>query len=253
MRMGAEVTERYQPPAHVAPDTFFHKLLFAGRLTSDFQFNTLHRHMRKFVPGVSGKVVDVGCGQGPFKHLVRPDKAKYIGLDFTGANAFGYNNPEVVYFDGKNIPFDTDSIDSVVCTEVLEHVEDAQVLVDEMYRVLKPGNRAVISIPWSARYHYIPFDFHRFTPARLKNMFAAFSSTTVEPRGTDITVIVSKSIVVYLRWLKPVNKLWLPLTLLAAVVTLPLLVVGVVVGHASLLLNIGSTDDPLGYTIWVEK
>ena len=71
--------------------------------------------------------------------------------------------------------------------------------------------------------------------------------------GTDITVIVSKSIVVYLRWLKPVNKLWLPLTLLAAVVTLPLLVVGVVVGHASLLLNIGSTDDPLGYTIWVEK
>jgi SAM-dependent methyltransferase len=90
-------------------------LLFAARLASDFQFNTLHRHMQKFVTSVSGNVADVGCGQGPFEHLLRPDEATYIGLDITYANEFGYNNPDAIHFDGKNIPFDTDSIDALVC------------------------------------------------------------------------------------------------------------------------------------------
>jgi SAM-dependent methyltransferase len=247
------MTERYQPPAHVAPDTFFHKVLFKARLTADFPFKTIYRDLKKFLPGVTGKLVDVGAGQSPYKHLLNTNVTQYVGLDIYGADNFGYNNPEIVYYDGKQIPLDSESVDALLCTEVLEHVEDAQELIDEMHRILKPGSRGVITIPWSARYHYIPYDFHRFTPSRLKNMFAAFSSTLVEPRGTDITAIVSKSIVVYLRLLKPKNKLWLPISLLAAIVGAPILLIAVVLGHASIHLKIGSTDDPLGYTVWLVK
>jgi ubiquinone/menaquinone biosynthesis C-methylase UbiE len=209
--------------------------------------------LKKFLPGVRGKVVDVGAGQSPYKHLLDADVAQYVGLDIRGADNFGYNNPEIVHFDGRHIPLESDSIDALLCTEVLEHVEDAQELIDEMHRILKPGGRGVLTIPWSARYHYIPYDYHRFTPSRLKIMFSAFSSASVQPRGTDITAIVSKSIVVYLRYFNPKNKLWLPISLLAAFVGAPIVLGAVLLGHASIQLKIGSTDDPLGYTVWVEK
>ena len=84
-------------------------------------------------------------------------------------------------------------------------------------------------------------------------MFSAFSSASIEPRGTDITAIVSKSIVVYLRLLSPRNKLWLPVSLLAAIVGAPIVFGAALLGHASIQLKIGSTDDPLGYTVWVVK
>jgi ubiquinone/menaquinone biosynthesis C-methylase UbiE len=209
--------------------------------------------MKKFLPGVCGKLVDVGAGQSPFKHLLNKQSTRYVALDIYSADDFGYQNPDVVQFDGQNIPFDDDSVDSVLCTEVLEHVENAQGLVDEMYRIVKPGGPVVITVPWSARYHYIPHDYHRFTPSRLTNMFAKFSSATVQPRGTDITAIVSKLIVAYLRLLKPAHKLWLPLTLLVALAFAPFLVIAVLAGHASVHLGFGSPDDPLGYTVWAKK
>jgi len=223
------------------------------RLAADFQLNTIHRHMKRFLPGISGKVVDVGAGLSPFKHLLNREIAQYTGLDIESADSFGYNNPDVVHFDGKQIPLDSDSIDSLICTEVLEHVEDAQRLIDEMYRVVRPGGRSVITVPWSARYHYIPHDFHRFTPSRLKNLFVSFSAVSVEARGTDITVIASKLVVAYLRLLRPMKMFWLAITLPVAIALAPAILITILVGHASIHLRLGSTDDPLGYTVWLTK
>src|SRR5258705_13273873 len=113
------VTESYRPPAHFAPDTFFHNQLFKARLTSDFPFNTIYRDLKKFLPGVRGTVVDVGAGQSPYKHLLDTNVAQYVGLDIRGADNFGYNNPEIVHFDGRHIPLDSESTDALLCTKVL--------------------------------------------------------------------------------------------------------------------------------------
>ncbi|GIH09382.1 hypothetical protein Rhe02_74490 [Rhizocola hellebori] len=253
VRADDKTAERFQPAAHVAPDTFANKLLFNGRMLADFQLKTIHRHLKRFLPGVTGTIVDVGAGQSPFKHLLHKKAARYVALDIYTADDFGYRNPDVVQFDGQSIPFDANSVDAVLCTEVLEHVENAQALVNEMHRIAKPGAPVVITVPWSARYHYIPHDYHRFTPSRLANMFAGFSSVRVQPRGTDLTAIASKMIVAYLRLLKPRYRFLLPLTLLFALAFAPMLAVAVLVGHASVHLGIGSPDDPLGYTVWAKK
>jgi 2-polyprenyl-3-methyl-5-hydroxy-6-metoxy-1,4-benzoquinol methylase len=253
VRADEKTAERFQPAAHVAPDTFMNKLLFNARLMADFQLKTIHRHLKSFLPGVSGTIADVGAGQSPFKHLLNKEVTRYVALDIYTADDFGYRNPDVVQFDGQTIPLDADSVDAVLCTEVLEHVENAQALVDEMHRIVKPGGPVVITVPWSARYHYIPHDYHRFTPSRLANIFAAFSSVRVQPRGTDITAIVSKLIVAYLRLLRPRHRLWLLVTLLVAIAFAPLLAIAVLVGHASVHLGFGSADDPLGYTVWAKK
>ena len=122
-----------------------------------------------------------------------------------------------------------------------------------MHRVLKPGGRGMLTVPWSARYHYIPYDYHRFTPSRLERLFGGFARVRVEPRGTEITVIASKVIVAYVRLLE---RRPLPVRVarcLIAIVLAPVAAAAVVVGHLSLALSLGAADDPLGYTVWLEK
>ena len=247
------MSERFRPPPHTAPDTGLHKLAYAARLLLDFQFRTIHGDMKKFLPGLSGTLVDVGAGHGPFRHLLRPTATQYIALDIYGAGHFGYADTHARRFDGERIPLESSSVDHFICTEVLEHVENPLPLVGEMHRILKPGGNGVITVPWAARYHYIPYDYHRFTPSRLAAMCSMFSAVTVEPRGTDLTVIVSKVIVAYARLLTPRNSALLLITLLPALVLAPVVGLLVVCGHVSLLLGLGSTDDPLGYTVWVRK
>jgi len=227
------------------------RLRFAARLMLDLQVRSVHRHMRRFLPGLSGKVLDVGCGQGPYRHLLGPD-AKYVGMDFEGSSHFEYEGVnDVTYFDGKHIPLENGSIDHFICTEVLEHCPDPAVLVREIHRVLRPGGTGVVTVPWSARYHYIPHDYFRYTPAMLAILFADFGRVDVEPRGTDVAAITSKIIVLAFRPLLGGKRG--PAALLGTALLTPLALVAASIGQASLALDFGSPDDPLGYTVWVTK
>lgn len=247
------MSERFQPPKHIRPDSLVNKLVYSVRLLVDFQFNTIHRHMRRFLPAASGKVMDVGAGESPFLHLLDKKSAHYIGLDVDNAASFGYDNKSIEHFDGAHIPYGDASVDNVICTEVLEHVEQPTQLIGEIHRVLRPGGSAVFTIPWSARFHYIPFDYHRFTPTSLRKLFSVFSSIRIEERGTDLTTISAKIVVAYAQLLVRDKKASLIVTTPLAIALLPILLVTVLVGHLSIILKIGSLDDPLGYTIWLRK
>lgn len=220
----------------------------------NFQVKTIYGDLKKVLPKVRGKVLDVGCGQSPYKHLFTSGKTEYYAIDIVESGQFGYENSESLKFDGQRIPFSDESFDYFLCTEVLEHLEEPQKLVDEIYRVLKSKAAGVITVPWSARFHYIPYDYYRFTPTTLARYFKNFKSQKVVPRGTDITVIVSKIIVIYCQNIKLSKKalLW-PAKLIIAIALLPLVMLAVFIGHLSLFFHIGSEDDPLGYTIWLEK
>lgn len=229
------------------------------RLLADLQTNTIHRDLSHELPGWRGKVLDIGCGNSPFRPLLDPALTTYQGIDVETAGSFGYANPEVVFYDGRIIPFVDDTFDAILCTEVLEHVPEPGPFIAELHRVLKPGGRAIITLPWSARFHYQPHDYHRYTPSMLARLFAGFAQCAIRPRGTELTVIASKVVVAYVRnllRLKPataIDFLWLPLRLLIALLGLPLLILALGLGHAGILLGWGSTDDPLGYTLFLQK
>jgi len=127
-----------------------------------------------------------------------------------------------------------------------------------MHRVLKPNGTGIITLPWSARFHYKPYDYHRYTPSTLETLFGAFSEVTIHNRGTDINAIVNKSIVLYFGSISSIQSLisqllWLPVRLLLFLVFAPVIGVLTVWGHLALWFNWGSSDDPLGYTIEVRK
>jgi len=244
------MTESFKPIAHTPPDGFLNSLKFFVRLLIDFQVLTVYRELKKFIKKKNGTVLDLGCGASPYRHLLSP-QFEYTGIDHFDSASFGYNT-DVLKFDGVNIPFQENSIGTIICTEVLEHTQRPQELVDDMFRVLQKEGTAFITIPWSARFHYIPYDYYRFTPYMLKIIFKKFSEIEILPRGTDITVIASKIILIFARqfsggFLRKIIAF--PFVLILS----PCLLILVIIGHLSLLLNIGSTNDPLGYTIKLKK
>ena len=121
------------------------------------------------------------------------------------------------------------------------------------YTELREKNADIIvTIPWSARYHYIPYDYFRYTPSSLKTMFSKFSEVTIFNRGTDIAVIGSKMIVLFFRGFFPAQK-WKYIFLPFYIIGLPVLMLFVLVAHIAILFGIGSKEDPLGYTIVIKK
>jgi SAM-dependent methyltransferase len=153
---------------------------------------------------------------------------------------------------GNKIPFKENHFDFLICTEVLEHVENYQQLVDEIYRVLKPNAKALITIPWSARFHYIPYDYFRYTPTTLLKMFSHFKDIEIIPRGTDVTSIAAKLIVLFVRNILP-NNLFRYLFMPFWLITSPIVIIGIILGHISLVTRFGNDSDPLGYTIVLKK
>jgi SAM-dependent methyltransferase len=225
------------------------RALFALRLVVDLQAATIYAFLRAELPPLRGTVLDVGCGESPFAHLLSPE-ARYVGIDIEDAATFGMaSDQSILRYDGTTLPFADDSMDHILCTEVLEHVEDPQSFVAELYRVLKPGGSLIATVPFSARVHHAPHDFHRFTFWRLLSLFGAFANVAVTERGSDITSIASKIVVIAVRLAKPQlgwNLIWrLPL----AIPVSALAGIAVAVAHLGLVLGIGSPADPLGYAI----
>ncbi|MES2837550.1 MAG: class I SAM-dependent methyltransferase [Bacteroidota bacterium] len=246
------IEEGFKPIKHEPPTTLVNKIKYYGRMVLDLQILTIFSDIKKELPKLNGTVLDIGCGQSPYRYLLNEKTTQYKGIDVAEAVSFDYINPDVTFFDGENIPFENNTFDAIVCTEVLEHVFNHQKLVDEMYRVAKPNAKAIITIPFSARYHYIPHDYFRYTPSALEKIFSKFSKVEVTPRGTDVISICAKIIVLFFRNIIP-NSLKKIICLPFWILMLPVLFITVVIAHISIWLNLGSNLDPLGYTIKVTK
>lgn len=87
-------------------------------------------------------------------------------------------HPDIVG-DIHALPLPNQSVDAIICVSVLEHIEDPQLAVKEMYRVLKPGGFCYIYAPFLYYYHPMKGyykDFFRFTRDGLEHLFRDFSS-----------------------------------------------------------------------------
>jgi len=85
----------------------------------------------------------------------------------------------------ERLPIAAYSVDLVLCTQVLEHVEDPAAAVSEMARVLKPGGSCLLTTHGTWFYHPDPEDYWRWTPAGLARLFtqAGFSRCAIQPVG----------------------------------------------------------------------
>jgi len=108
-------------------------------------------------------VLDAGCGTG--RHLseaFRRRDVNVVGIDksrkdadsanrmlntMIGAAQDGGGIKLVCVSDITRLPFDDETFDAVICSEVLEHIPDHRQAISEIIRVLKPGKPLVVSVP----------------------------------------------------------------------------------------------------------
>lgn len=123
-------------------------------------------------------------GLNPKKFLRRYSSATDVKVNVgSGARrlASGVTNVDLQKYSGvdvvaniTNLPFQTNSVDVVVCDQVLEHVSEPDHAVQEIHRILKPGGRAYISTPFLYPFHASPSDFQRWTIAGYRKLLGEF-------------------------------------------------------------------------------
>ncbi len=106
------------------------------------------------------RVLDVGCGDGTLLKKIADQwpTAKLFGADIVLPSSwFGNNRIRLVTADLRaDLPFQSQCVDLVICTETLEHLVDPDRQLREMTRILRPGGRLVVTIPNATGY----FPFH---------------------------------------------------------------------------------------------
>ena len=230
--------------------------LFRFRCIIDLQLSTIFKHLRVQVPRLGGDLLDVGAGDSPWRSLLRTD-VKYFGLDVSNSNDFKMSSAgdDITYYDGEMFPFPGEKFMSVLCIEVLEHVKDPTKMLGEIYRVLIRGGTLLLSVPWSARRHHIPFDFYRFTPEGLRQLLivAGFESIEIVPRGSEAHVIANKLLLFVIGTLKFKQSFGYILRLLLLFFVMPMLAFWYLMSWIYDLFGAVSENDPLGYFVKASK
>jgi 2-polyprenyl-3-methyl-5-hydroxy-6-metoxy-1,4-benzoquinol methylase len=98
--------------------------------------------------------------------------------------------PDVVA-DGQYIPLASNSVDSVICMETMEHVGDPRQVAHEFGRILQPGGVLILSVPFLYRIHSRPWDYWRFTEYGVRRLVvdAGLEVFQLEPLGQLFTVL----------------------------------------------------------------
>lgn len=99
----------------------------------------------------SKKLLDVGCGEGGYFFLYKEMGISYDGIE-PDESIIKPGEPVKVAVAEK-IPFPQASFDTIICMDVMEHVNDPKKAMEEIRRVMKPHGKLVISVP-SARYPF---------------------------------------------------------------------------------------------------
>jgi SAM-dependent methyltransferase len=175
-----------------------------------------------------GVLFDVGCGQKPYAALLRGRISRYIGMEYMPGAGYRGNAADVCG-DAARIPLAASSVDTVLCTEVLEHVPDPDAVVREIARVLKPGGTVICTAPFCYPVHD-DYDFFRYSPGTVAMLMRRHGLDVVSERplaGTAVTLAVMFNLYwfeagfIWTRWLYPFSLVLRPLLwLLAAAVNM---------------------------------
>lgn len=130
---------------------------------------------------IHGKMIDLGCGDMPFRELLINQVDTYDSLDL-------WPQCEDITFVGdiEDMSIIEPCVyDSAICLEVLEHVPNPHQAIKEIRRILKPSGIVLISVPHLSRLHDIPRDYFRFTSYGLTHLLqlAGFEIIDIKTKG----------------------------------------------------------------------
>jgi len=158
-----------------------------------------------------GDVLDLGCGDGLFSHLLAMAGMNVTGLDVETAaidqarskcasQIYPERSPRFEHSTGGPLPFADGSFNGVVMFDVIEHLPNPVALLREFQRVLPPGGKCIISTPsWQYGGSSDPvYHLCEYTMEELTRQIQAATDMTIAATGTiggvyrDLVVVAQR-------------------------------------------------------------
>jgi SAM-dependent methyltransferase len=137
-----------------------------------------------------GRLLDLGCGTAPLYAAYRPHVAQIVCVDWAGSvHADSY--VDVPHDLNEPLPFGSGEFDTVIFSDVLEHVKRPSEVLAEIRRVLAPSGVMLLNVPFFYWLHEQPHDYYRYTEHSLRWMAetAGFQVLELEPFGGGPAVL----------------------------------------------------------------
>ncbi len=165
-----------------------------------------------------GVMLDIGCGLKPYEAHFAPYVDRYFGLEYSPKSGYRGNKADFCG-DAAVLPLADASIDTILCTEVLEHVPNPEKTIAEFARVLRRDGTIITTAPFVYPIHDA-FDFFRYSPDGIAAIMKRHGLTVekVEPlSGTAVTLAIMFNLYwydagfIWTKWLYPIGLLLRPL------------------------------------------
>lgn len=135
-----------------------------GTTNEETRVNWIEKALKKIPAGLT--ILDAGAGESQFKkfcsHLnyIAQDFGQYDGSGEVGLQTGAWDNSKLdIISDIVDIPLPDQSVDAIMCTEVLEHIPDPVAALKEFGRLLKPNGFLLITAPFASLTHFAPYHF----------------------------------------------------------------------------------------------
>ncbi|HSR92855.1 MAG TPA: class I SAM-dependent methyltransferase [Gemmatimonadales bacterium] len=164
---------RYEAnPAYVSLGSLYAVTLMAGAYE-----RVIRQH-------ASGRLLDCGCGDVPYYGIYRECVTEAVCVDW-GESMHGRVHVDQEVDLTQPLPFAEGRFDTVLLADVLEHIPVPAELMREIARVLAPGGKVIVLVPFLYRVHEAPYDFYRYTEFALDRLAsqAGLDMLEAEPYG----------------------------------------------------------------------
>ncbi|MBF0458245.1 MAG: class I SAM-dependent methyltransferase [Nitrospirae bacterium] len=134
------------------------------RLLVDLTASLYDAYLSKYA---RGRLLDLGCGKVPLYEAYREYVTDTICVDWGNSlNTSEYIDKECDLTEP--LPFEDGEFDTLILSDVLEHIPQPELLWQEMSRILKPGGNLFLNVPFFFWLHETPYDYYRYTEFALR-------------------------------------------------------------------------------------
>ena len=167
----------------------------------------MHAELNDLPP--QSPILEVGCGDASFTKELARYSSDVTAIDISSAQIAENNQRfagiKFLQHDvAEQFPFADATFEAIWCSEVLEHLFDPAFALREMHRIMKPGGRLLVTVPYHGRFknvlialfkfdeHYVPSNPHiRFYTKRTLSTLAeraGFSAVRTKTCGMGVPV-----------------------------------------------------------------